>query len=238
MKKYESTLKDLKDKIKSEFYKVNDLLPSESELCEEYNISRSTIRQALSILESDGFIQKQQGRGSVVIPHDRLLLPVSDLTSYKEFQQILKVKNETKVITFEIITIDRNLANLTHFPLGSKAFSIERLRYIDGKALILDKDILRYDICPEMTIEIAQDSLYNYLENELGLEIAYAQKEVTIDLAKDNDKKHMDLHPLDRHVVLVKSHVFLKDNTVFQHSESRHQVDQFKISEFARRHKR
>ncbi|MDR0300219.1 MAG: trehalose operon repressor [Streptococcaceae bacterium] len=237
MKKYEAALKDLENKIKSGYYKTNDLLPSESDFCDEYKISRSTIRQALSILENEGLIQKQQGRGSVVIFHNKLLLPVSDLISYKEMQKSLKLNDKTDVITFEVISIDRNLSNLTMFPLDSQAFLILRKRYIDGKVLILDKDIIRCDIAPFLSSEIAKDSIYNYLENVLDLEIAYAQKEITIDLVHDSDKKYLDLHPLDRHVVSVKSHVFLKDNTLFQYSESRHQVDQFKISEFARRHK-
>ncbi|MDR0317936.1 MAG: trehalose operon repressor, partial [Lactococcus lactis] len=42
----------------------------------------------------------------------------------------------------------------------------------------------------------------------------------------------------DHHVVSVKSHVYLADNTLFQYTESRHQVDRFRFTEFARRQKR
>ncbi|MFV0555766.1 MAG: trehalose operon repressor [Lactovum sp.] len=238
MKKYEETLKYLEDKIEKGIYKWNDFLPSEIELCEQFKVSRSTVRQALSILEKNGWIQKQQGRGSIVIPRHKMQLPVSDLTSYKELQENLKMKNETQVVSFKQIKIDKKLSTQTMFPIDSNAFYIERTRKMNGKVIILDKDIIRADLAPNLTAEIASQSIFDYLENSLGYEISYAQKEITIDLIDDNDTKYMDLHFLDRHIVSIKSHVFLKDNTIFQYSESHHQVDQFKISEFARRYKR
>ena len=63
-------------------------------------------------------------------------------------------------------------------------------------------------------------------------------KEVTIDFACEDDFKYLDLNPKDHHVVSVKSHVYLADNTLFQYTESRHQVDRFRYTEFARRQKR
>ena len=81
-------------------------------------------------------------------------------------------------------------------------------------------------------------SLYDYLEKQLKIEISFAQKEITIDFINDEDQDLLDLNPLDRHIVSVKSHVFLNDARVFQYTESRHQVDKFQFTEFARRQKR
>ena len=89
-----------------------------------------------------------------------------------------------------------------------------------------------------MTREVVADSLYHYLENQLNVDISFAQKEITIDFVNDQDKALLDLNPLDRHVVSVKSHVFLNDATIFQYTDSRHQVDKFQFTEFARRQKR
>ena len=47
-------------------YENNTVLPSENTLSEKYEVSRHTIRQALTILNQDGLIQKQQGKGSIV----------------------------------------------------------------------------------------------------------------------------------------------------------------------------
>ena len=64
MKKYEVILQDLEKKIFNDIYKTNDILPSENELSANYESSRSTVRQALKILEEKGLIQRRHGYGS------------------------------------------------------------------------------------------------------------------------------------------------------------------------------
>ncbi|MCG6977967.1 GntR family transcriptional regulator, partial [Lactococcus lactis] len=63
MKKYEVILQDLEKKIFNDIYKTNDILPSENELSVNYESSRSTVRQALKILEEKGLIQRRHGYG-------------------------------------------------------------------------------------------------------------------------------------------------------------------------------
>lgn len=67
MKKYENVYNEILKKIQKGEYSINTLLPTEQELCDEYNSSRVTIRKALFELEKDGYIRKQQGKGSVVV---------------------------------------------------------------------------------------------------------------------------------------------------------------------------
>lgn len=229
---------DLEQKIYSDFYKENDLLPSENQLSESYATTRTTVRQALSVLEENGLIHRRHGYGSIVIAHDKLLFPISGLTSFKELQTSLGFKSETEVIDFEELCVDQKMADRTGFPLGCKVFQVLRRRKIDDKFAILDLDILRADVCGALTKSIAENSIYDYLENSLNLEIAYAQKEITIDFISEQDQRLLDLGSQDHHIVSVKSHVYLSDNTFFQYTESRHQVDKFRFTEVARRQKR
>ena len=54
--------------IERENLKENDKLPSERELCKEYNVSRSTVRQAIQELEKEGYIYRMHGKGTFVSP--------------------------------------------------------------------------------------------------------------------------------------------------------------------------
>jgi GntR family transcriptional regulator len=56
----------IKSKILSNEYKGQERLPSEAELCVEYNVSRATVRQALTELMKEGFIYRDRGRGTFV----------------------------------------------------------------------------------------------------------------------------------------------------------------------------
>ena len=85
------------------------------------------------------------------------------------------------------------------------------------------------------------DSYYDedadeYIENELGLKIAYAKKEITVQNATDEDYKYLDMKDFDM-VAVVKSYTYLDDTSLFQYTESRHRPDKFRFVDFARRHR-
>ncbi len=237
MKKYEIILRDLEKKIIEGTYPENKLLPSENQLTEIYQTSRATVRQALKILEESGIIQRRHGFGSIVIPRERLMFPISGLISFKELKDSLNFVSTTEILTFEKITVDKQLSELSFFEEGAQAFHILRRRNIDNSFVILDRDYILASIAPNMTEDMIQTSLYAYLEQQLNLDISYAQKEITIDFVNTEDKDYLDLNPKDRHVVSVRSHVYLSDNSIFQYTESRHQVDKFRFTEFSRRQK-
>ncbi|GEO26628.1 GntR family transcriptional regulator [Alicyclobacillus acidoterrestris] len=65
-KKYERIKQDITEKILSEVYKVNEKLPTESELMEMYQVSRFTVRHAIGELEKENFVYRIQGGGMFV----------------------------------------------------------------------------------------------------------------------------------------------------------------------------
>ena len=63
---YDTIKEDLLSKIKDGTYREGETIPSEMELAKEYGVSRPTIRQAVQILASDGYLEKRRRRGTVV----------------------------------------------------------------------------------------------------------------------------------------------------------------------------
>lgn len=93
----------------------------------------------------------------------------------------------TKVIRNERATLPNRIADFAGLPRGSSCLAILRVRYLEGEATILDYDYLLDNTNPIET-EILEDSLYQYLENEKGYEISYAQKEITVEPLNADDK--------------------------------------------------
>lgn len=67
MKRYEIIYKDIVEQIHNQQLPLESKIESEAALCIKYGVSRVTIRHALEELEKDGYIRKQQGKGSIVI---------------------------------------------------------------------------------------------------------------------------------------------------------------------------
>ncbi|MCQ8260881.1 trehalose operon repressor [Streptococcus suis] len=233
MKKYQEIYNDLKEKIRTNEYASGSLLPTEQQFQEMYGVSRDTVRKALAILTEGGLIQKVQGRGSMVLEQEILNFPVSGLTSYKELTHSLKISTKTDVVSLDQIVVNSNLSHLTGFEPHSKVWKIVRTRSIDGKIAVVDTDYLAAEIVPDMTVEIARGSIYEYLENQLNLDIAYAQKEITVEPTSREERDLMQSQ--DDYLVLIKSKVYLSDTQQFQYTESKHKIDKFRFVDFARR---
>ncbi|MEG3309371.1 trehalose operon repressor [Streptococcus suis] len=233
MKKYQEIYNDLKEKIRTNEYTAGTLLPTEQQLQEIYGVSRDTVRKALAILTEGGLIQKVQGRGSMVLKQEVLNFPVSGLTSYQELTHSLQLSSQTRVVSLDRLTVNSSLASLTGFEPYSKVWKVVRTRSIDGKVSVVDTDYLAVDVVPELTTAIAEKSIYEYLENKLGLDIAYAQKEITVEPTSREERDLMQIQ--DDYLVLIKSRVYLGDTRQFQYTESKHKIDKFRFVDFARR---
>ena len=62
--KYQSIADSLRQEIENGVYTSKQLLPTEQLLCQRFQISRQTVRRALSVLEDEGLITRRQGSGS------------------------------------------------------------------------------------------------------------------------------------------------------------------------------
>ncbi len=209
-------------------------LPSESELMDKYKVSRDTIRKSLDLLEENGYIQKAKGKGSFVLDIDKFDFPVSGIVSFKEISKKMGHSFRTIVEHLELTTPNREIKKRLQLGKEDLIWEVIRVREIDGEKIILDKDYFNNEYIKGLTKEICEDSTYEYIEGELGLNINYAKKEIVVEKATEEDKRYLDLKDFDM-VVVVKSFTYLSDTSLFQYTESRHRPDKFKFVDFARR---
>jgi GntR family transcriptional regulator, trehalose operon transcriptional repressor len=233
--KYKQIFEDLSKKIQNATYKANTILPSENELAMMYSTSRETIRKALTLLAQKGLIQKLRGKGSLVLDVSRMDFPISGLVSFKELQSSMGREGiETTVHEFGLVNANENLSSIFDVSHDTEIWNVVRARQIQGERIILDKSYFLKSEVPLLTKEICENSIYEYLENELKLPIDFAKKEIVVEECTDEDRTHLDLDEYD-HVVIVKNYVHLKDATLFEYTESRHRLDKFRFVDFARR---
>lgn len=226
--KFETIYKDLKEKIEAQQYGYQDLLPSENTMVEIYGCSRNTIRRAVKVLADEGYVQSLHGKGVRVIyqPVDQTSFTIAGIESFKESALRNHRDVLTKSVLFTELTADKRVSARTGFPEGSELYYIQRVRYLDGKALILDVNMFLKSAVPGLTKEIAEHSIYDYIEKDLGMQIVTSKRKMTVEHSTQIDEKYMDLG--DYHcLAVITSQTFNADGVMFEYTQSRHRPDYF-----------
>ncbi|WP_147804121.1 trehalose operon repressor [Alkalicoccus halolimnae] len=232
--KYLLIYREIAEEIQAGKYAAGEKLPSEHELVEMFETSRETIRKALNQLAQNGFIQKIQGKGSIVLDARKFDFPVSGLVSFRELAANMGERHRTYVEKLELKKADKYIRKQLEVSSASKVWEVHRVREIDGEKIILDKDYFNQSYINHLTEEICEASIYDYIENELGMKISFAKKEIIVVEPTDEDRSYLDLNGF-QNIVVVKNYVYFDDAGLFQYTESRHRPDKFKFVDFARR---
>lgn len=236
--KYESIYRDLKEKIEGQTYAYQQLLPSENTMVSIYGCSRNTIRRAVADLIEQGYVQSLHGKGVRVIyqPVSQTDFTIGGIESFKESALRNHRKTHTKVLLFAEITADERIARRTGFPVGAGLYYIQRLRFLEEKALILDINLFRRDVIPGLTEEIAGRSVYDYIENELGMAIITSKRRMTVERATELDETYIELNDYNC-LAVITSQTYNADGIMFEYTQSRHRPDYFCFQDTATRKK-
>ncbi|MEQ8901557.1 MAG: GntR family transcriptional regulator [Roseovarius sp.] len=144
---------EIKGKIASGQYKPGDLLPSESELCQRFNTTRSTVRHALSELVFEDAIIREVGRGSFVATTrlDKFPIDTRECLSFEE-----QVAMEGKSVAYrnpslKLVAAPAEVSRDLGVDEGTDVFFLDRLRIIDGRPVCLELRYIHPDIGRHIT---------------------------------------------------------------------------------------
>lgn len=234
--KFEEIYRSVKSQIEDGAFLYGELLPSENTLIGVYDCSRNTIRRALAGLVEDGYVQAVHGKGVQVIyqPAEKTTFTVGGIETFRESALRNKLHSVTTVVRFETVTADAELSRKTSFPVGTELLWVERVRNLDGKSLILDVNYFLKALTPGLTPEIAEQSIYAYLEQELGMQIVTSKRRITVERATAWDRQCLDMEDYDC-LAVVTSNTFNSDGVMFEYTQSRHHPEHFSFQNTATR---
>lgn len=234
--KYVQIYQDLKNKIETGKYEFQELLPSENQLILTYGCSRNTIRRAISALVTDGYVQTMQGKGvrNIFQPTLQTSFTIGGIESFKESAIRNNQTPKTTVLCFAEIVADKKISDRTGFSVGAELYYLQRLHYLDGKALILNHNYFLKDVVTNLTKEIAENSIYEYLENVLHISIVTSKRVMTVEKMTEIDEKYLNLGDYNC-LAVVSSQTYNSDGVMFEYTQSRHRPDYFRFQDNATR---
>ncbi|WP_025641000.1 GntR family transcriptional regulator [Schnuerera ultunensis] len=139
----------------------DDQLPSERELCESYDVSRSTVRQAIQELEKEGYIYRVHGKGTFV-SKQKFRQDLLEFYSFtEEMKKIGKVPS-SKVLDFDIMEANEKVAMKMNLNPRDKIYVFTRLRLADNEPMMLETSHVPYSRFPGITKkELEQNAMYD-----------------------------------------------------------------------------
>lgn len=187
-----------------------DLLSPEPELQRRYGVSRITIRRAMQELENAGVIVKRQGKGTFV--QEKMTHELSYLTSWTESMTAQGLIPKT--LKTEITEIDPppRIIEQLKMELGEKIVRISRVRGIGEEAISIMTNYLREKYVPGLAVRsLNKESVYQTLENDYGLELAFGKDIVGAREATDQEAAILGIQPYSP-VLIVTRTTFLTGN--------------------------
>lgn len=235
MSKYKKVYQDIKKKIEDQVWSTGQALPTENELMEIYSYSKDTIRKALSLLEMDGYIQKKQGKSSIVIEHGLMKEQyLAEIKTAGELNKRSKHQIQTELTSLYIVQGQDDL--MSTFEVDDKVdfYRVSRVRTIDGERLEYEISYFDRRVVPYLSKEIAESSIYRYLEEELKLTISHSRREISFRFANEEEKQLMDLADYEM-VVVVTSVTYLTNGQAFQYGTISYRPDKVSFVSMAKR---
>ncbi len=191
---YKQLIQKLRGDIADGVYPVHSKIPSEQELCETYQVSRVTVRKALTELTQEGLLKRHQGKGTFVsIP--KLCKDLKDVNSFHDACRMMGCTPGTRVIHAQMAPAEEEDVRELMCAEGEQVVEIVRLRLADNVPVMLE--VNRFPArCAFLLEEDLTRSLYAILE-EHDIEAAQALHEIALCYAGPSQAKHLDVNPGD-----------------------------------------
>ena len=179
-----------------------EAIPPEALLAKSYGVALGTLRQALSLLVSEGLLERQHGRGTFV----KAGLGGASMMRFFRFRQ---GSDHQAVPQSKILRVKRRLADAYEAEVldqrtGSSVLELDRLRSLDGQPCLLEHLVLglpTFDALVDSDKEAWGDLLYPMYQRVCGVVIHHAQDQLSFDLLTKAEAKRLELeegHPCVR----------------------------------------
>lgn len=170
-----------------------DLLPGEFRLCEQYDVSRTVVRQALAALEFDGLVDRQKGRGTFVTESKTGQGLVQSLSGQYEDLAARGLHLRSEVRRLELIPATPVVSAQMQLNVGEPVVLLERLRLVHDEPWVLAMTYLPADILPALrTANLRNGSLYAAMD-DLGIRPSRGRRTVEARRAGQTVADHLGL---------------------------------------------
>ncbi|MDX8045638.1 GntR family transcriptional regulator [Gracilibacillus sp. S3-1-1] len=224
---YHQIEEHIKAKIENGEYQPGDALPSEREYAEQLNVSRMTVRQAITNLVNEHYLKRIKGRGTFITER-KFEQHLNGLTSFTEDMKVRGMKPSNKLVHFEIVPATTEISEQLHIAAHTPVYEIKRIRLAENIPMALERTYIPANLMKGLTDDIVQHSIYQYVEEELALKLGKARQIFEATLANEEESTLLEI-PEESPILSITRITKLVDGTIFEVVQSAYRADQYKF---------
>ncbi len=202
-----------RDRIKKELLKPGDIIPPEPEIENMFNVSRTTVRKAISLLVEEGYLDVKQGRGTMVLDN-KAMHSLNHVTSVYETLKHKGYSVETREIYVDTFKANSFIAEHLGVNLGEKVIRIQRIQVANGEPLAIVKNYINMKFVPDIINKKDQIvSLYTFLEEEYGIKIDSATEIISAKNASFEEAQMLSI-PVGKALIVLRRTCYMDSTPV------------------------
>lgn len=216
----------VKKQIDDGFWEIGQRLPSERDLADDYEVSRMTLRQAITLLVEEGILERRVGSGTYVASH-RVQEKMRGTTSFTEI-----VRSQGKTPSSQVVSYQRKPANETEIQQlqlkpSDYVVRMERVRYADNVPLVFEVASIPEKLIREFKREDITEHFFQTLTDN-GYEIGKSQQTIYAKNASERVANYLKVPK--NHAVLALTQVsYFTDGRPFEYVHSQYVGDRFEF---------
>jgi GntR family transcriptional regulator len=175
-------------------WEVGHPLPSETELCRFYSVSRTTVRKAIDGLTHEGLVHRLQGKGTYVAHSKMKVQFVQRRMGFFDDMVARGFRVQSRTLEKGVVLPKEQVAAAMELEPQETVLRIVRLRFINDEPILLAETLLPYRLFPDLLNENLEDvSLYSLLATKYGVSIKTGTSWVDAGLATREEAELLNI---------------------------------------------
>ena len=227
--RYYQIYDNLYNQIQEGKYANGEKLPSEEKLCDLYQVSRGTIREAIKLLLQQGLLNRERGKGTFV-SLNKIGQDLQQLMGFTELMNRNGMTASAKILEVTVKDPNPKIKEILMIPKGEQVVKVQRLRFGDKEPLIIEKSyFVRSIFQPLLKHDLENQSIYDILYKETALRLGEATQDIEATVAGPVESKAFGIE-FGSPLLLMKRIIMLKDGSPFEYSEDYYRSDKLKFT--------
>lgn len=184
----------LLDELKSGVHPVDTIIPTEKEISKMFEISRSTVRQAMTQLVQEGWLYRVKSKGTFIARTKIKQDFIKRLETFNEQITRSGYVPSTQLLSLEVVTMPESVASRIGVEPGIKAIYMHRKRCASGEPIVTVETYLPYDSCSFlMEHDMSKESMYNVLSKRDATRICRVTRVLEAVAANSRDAELLEV---------------------------------------------